>query len=314
MESPTGRLLSGRRCPLLVAKTNSHGIDWILELETDGLLPGRLARARVQLTAHHAVNARGLLATLIGTEKWQYAQSQPRAGGGFETRTVTDEDSTRVPVQLAGAVVLSDGATRSFDLDIPVPPLGPASLDATVSSMAWELEVKLDQPGWMDSAIVVPVRVLQPTALLRAGVVHVGQFALYPAADAQTDGARASIELDPMPLCLGAPFSGSLTIETTEPTRVKEVRFELRVHVESTVNSGREEDMTIFVGQVAGEGELQAGTEVIPFRAELPRMDLPTIELPHGRAQATVHVILARAWAPDPHLVRDVALCTTTEI
>jgi hypothetical protein len=180
--------------------------------------------------------------------------------------------------------------------------------------MNWELEIKLDQPGWVDSAIVVPVRVLQPTALLRAGVVHVGQFALYPAADAETGGARASIELDQMPLCLGAPFTGALTITTDRSLSLQEVRLEVRVHVESTVRSGKEEDLTVFVGQLAGQGELAAGTEVMPFRAALPLKDVPTIELPHGHAQATVHVILARPLAPDPHLVRDVALCTTTEI
>jgi hypothetical protein len=298
----------------LVARTDSHGIEWIVELETDGLLPGRLAVGRVQLTAHHAVNARALVAKLIGTERWQYEQTQPRAGGRFQTSTITDEKTTNVPVQLADAVSLADGDSRVFELELPVPPLGPASLDATVSSMTWELEIKLDQPSWMDSTIVVPVRVLQPTALLRAGVVRVGQFALYPAADAETGDARASIELDPMPLCLGAPFSGTLTLYIDRPLRLQEARFEVRVHVESTVNSGKDEDIALFVGQLAGEGELRAGTEVIPFRAELPARDLPTIELPHGREQATVHVILARAFAPDPHLVRDVALCTTTEL
>jgi hypothetical protein len=297
-----------------VVKADSHGIGWVVELETDGLLPGRLAPGRVQLTADHAVNARALVATLVGTERWQYLQTQPRAGGGFQTSTVTDEKTTRVPVQLADAVALADGESRVFQLQLPVPPLGPASLDATVSSMTWQLEIKLDQPGWMDSAIAMPVRVLQPTALLRAGVVHVGQFALYPAADAETGGARASIELDPMPLCLGAPFSGSLTLETDRPLRLQEIRFEVRVHVESTVSSGKEEDVTVFVGALGGEGELEAGTEVIPFRGEMPCRDLATTELPHGRAQATVHVILARAFALDQHLVRDVALCTTTEM
>ena len=298
----------------LIGQAERHGIGWTLELETDGLLPGRLAGGRITITAHRAVDARALVMTLIGTERWQYEQSQARPGGGFQTSTVTAEEQRRVPVKLADTLSLGGGEARTFELELPVPPLGPASLDATVSSMEWELEGKLDQPGWLDSTFVVPVRVLQPTALLRAGVVHVGQFALYPAADAQAGGVRASIELEPMPLCLGAPFSGTLTLELERPLRVQQIRFEVRVHVESTVNSGKDEDITALVGQLAGPSDLAAGTEVIPFRADLPLRDLPTIELPHGRAQATLHVILARSLAPDPHLVRDIALCTTTEL
>jgi len=43
-------------------------------------------------------------------------------------------------------------------------------------------------------------------------------------------------------------------------------------------------------------------------------LGLPTIDLPHGRARAEFHVILAQAWAPDTHYVRDVAVATTTEL
>jgi hypothetical protein len=40
---------------------------------------------------------------------------------------------------------------------------------------------------------------------------------------------------------------------------------------------------------------------------------LPSIDLPHGRARAEFHVILAQAWAPDIHYVRAVAVATTAE-
>ena len=41
---------------------------------------------------------------------------------------------------------------------------------------------------------------------------------------------------------------------------------------------------------------------------------LPTSRLPHGKADAQFHVILAKAWAQDTHLVRDIAICSTTEL
>lgn len=51
-----------------------------------------------------------------------------------------------------------------------------------------------------------------------------------------------------------------------------------------------------------------------PFQSTLPDVALPTIELPHGATAAALHVILATAWAPDPHLVRDIAIATTAEL
>jgi hypothetical protein len=302
--------------PAIHAHRSSAGVDWDVDLERDDLLPGQTAKGRLRLTARGNVEARFLIAALIATEQWQYTDTVTDAKGNShtETRTRTVEHQ-RLPVDLGhGVVHLSSGETREMPFEVPVPPLGPATLDATVSRLTWELEIKLDIPGGFDSAIVLPVRVLQPTALLRAGVVDVGEFALYPAADAATGEGRATIQLDPMPLCLGAPFSGTLTIDTAGAMKLQEVRLELRVHVEATVHSGRREDITVWVGQLAGEGEFGGASRTIPFRAELPGRDLSTMELPHGRTNATLHVILARAWMPDPHLVRDVALCTTTEI
>ena len=299
----------------LRATADSHGVDWELDLERDGLLPGQLARGHLRIRARDQVDARGLLVALIATEQWQFTRTDTDSDGRTRTETVTRrEELRRVPVQLLGPTILAAGETRELDLEIPVPPLGPASLDATVSALSWELEAKLDIPGGMDSAIVLPVRVLQPTALLRAGVVRVGQFALYAAADSATDEARATVELEPMPLCVGAPFRGRLTIETDAPIKVQEVRLELRISVEATVPSGRDETVTAWVGRLAGAGTFGGGSQALDFEGELPARDLPTIELPHGRTEAEFHVILAKAWARDPHLVRDVAVCSTTEL
>jgi hypothetical protein len=186
-------------------------------------------------------------------------------------------------------------------------------VEATVAGVDWELDVKLDVPGF-DPGLVLPVRVLQPTALLRAGVVHVEQFALWPLADAETGAGIGSIGFDPVPLCIGAPFDGRLVIDTREPMDLQEVRVEVRVAVRATAPSGRHEELTVWVGRIAGAGRFGGEPTTLEFHAELPPTFVPTAELPHGRTDATVHVILAKAWARDPHLVRDVALCSTTEI
>jgi len=299
--------------PPIRVTNESRGVNWTLDLHRNDLLPGQLAKARVHIEVRKDIEARGLVAALIATEQWQFRRRQ---GSGSNARTVTiteHEELRRVPVMLLGPTNLRAGDVRDFDFEMPVPPLGPASLDATVSGLSWELEVKLDVPNGMDSSIVTPIRVLQPTALLRAGVVRVGQFALFGAAEGATEGARGTLELDPVPLCVGKAFTGRLTIETDKPQKLQEIRVEVRVKATSTVPSGLEEEITAWAGQVLGEAELPAGTRTIELAGELPVRDLPTMDLPHGRTDATVHLILARAWKRDPHVVRDVAICSTTE-
>jgi len=211
----------------------------------------------------------------------------------------------------------SFGAARAWLLPalatLPVPALGPATLEATEAGVAWSVEAKLDIPGGMDSSIEVPVRIAQPVALLRAGVVHVGEFALYPGADAVAGEVTGSIVIDPVPLVTGEAFTGRLVLRPSGSVGVQEIRVELRVKVEATVSGGRHETLVPWSAIVAPAMTL-AGEQQIELAGRLPDTALPTIELPHGRASAELHVILAKAWARDPHLVRDVAIATTSEL
>jgi hypothetical protein len=145
-------------------------------------------------------------------------------------------------------------------------------------------------------------------------VIDVGQFALFDSADVAADGAHGAIVVAPMPLCVGAPFRGQLTIATGSPLQLQEVRLELRVKAKATVSSGCDEEITMWTGHIAGEGEFGGAEQALAFDGTLPGLYLPTIELPHGRADATFHVILAKAFARDTHLVRDVTICSTTEL
>jgi SpoOM protein len=293
---------------------SGDGVRWRLELERNRLLPGRLVGGRVTVTAQHALQARGLVVTLRGEEHWRYDVSTADSQGRTHSETRTGRaDLPPEPVMVAGPLDLAAGETRSFDLQLPVPGLGPATLEATEAGLTWVVEAKLDIPGRMDSSIEAPVRVLQPVALLRAGVVRVGEFALYPGADAQAGEVTGSIELDPVPLVTGEPFTGRLTLRPAGSMRLQEIRVEVRVKVESTVSGGRSETLVPWSATVAPATEA-TGERTIEIAGTLGDGALPTIELPHGRASAQVHVILARAWARDPHLVRDVAIATTSEL
>jgi len=293
--------------------TSSHGVDWRLELERDALLPGRLVPGRIDLTAHKAFDARALVVALRAEEHWKHEVTTTDAQGHTQTHVETEHrELVREPVAVADAVHLGGGEARSWTFELPVPPLGPASLEADVAGVDWTVEAKLDVPGGLDSSIETAVRVLQPVALLRAGAVTVGEFALYPSADVATDGVSGSIALDPVPLCSGAPFSGVVTLEAAGARRLQEIRAELRVKVEATVPSGLDETITAWEGRLPIT-EL-GGDRSLSLSGALSDQALPSIELPHGRTSATFHVILATAWARDPHLVRDVAIATTLEL
>jgi hypothetical protein len=295
------------------AQASSGGFDLQLELESTDLLPGRLVNGTLSITSGDANEIRGSRVTLAGTERWRYDLTTTDGNGNSRSETLTgEEDLPAVPVQILGPTSFAAAETQHVPFQLPVPGLGPPTFDATELAVSWELRVNLDVPGF-DPALTVPVRVHQPTALLRAGVVRVAEFALYPEADAAAEGFAGSVRLDPSPLCVGAPFSGRLTLRAAPPRRVQEVRVELRVRAESTVSGGRDETITLWTGRVVGPGEF-GGPQTIEFAGALPDTWLPTLQTEHGRSSAQVHVIVATAFAPDPHLVRDVTICSTTEL
>ena len=317
--------------------TQSGGFTLTLQLDRAHLLPDRLVGGIVRLVASDARDIRGARVTLVGTETWRYDQTTTDANGHSHTQTRTaTEDLPHVPVAILGPTPFAAGEVRDVPFQLPVPSLGPPTFDGTEVRVDWEVRLNVDVPGF-DPALTMPVRVLQPTALLRAGVLDVAEFALYPEAAVEADGLLGTIALDPVPLCVGAPFSGHLTLAAGEARTVQEVRLEIRVEVEATVSGGRSETITAWSGVLAGAGSFGGatgsgavgggsgggalggvtgggGAVTIGFQGTLPDRPLPTLRTPHGRADAKVYVVVAVAWARDPHLARDVAICSTTEV
>jgi hypothetical protein len=96
---------------------------------------------------------------------------------------------------------------------------------------------------------------------------------------------------------------------------VQEVRLELRVVADVTVPGGHHDEIVAWRGVLqSGPGPFGGPLTEHPFTAEPVGAWLPSLDLPHGRARAEFHVILAQAWAPDIHYVREVALATTAEL
>ena len=297
----------------VVARTSSGGFELELDLDRTDLLPGRPVSGTLRVTAPRGGAIRGARVVLAGAERWRFDRTTMGANGRSHTEIATgEEDLPSIPVEVMGPTTFAAGESRSVDFQVPVPGLGPATFEATELSVTWQVRVNLDVAGF-DPSLAMAVRVLQPTALLRAGVVDVAEFALYPEAAAEADGFEGSVWLDPSPLCIGAPFKGRITLGAAPSRRVQEVRLELRVKAKATVSGGRDETITMWTAVLAGPGDF-GGAQTIEFAGDLPATWLPTIETEHGRADAAFHVIVAMAYARDPHLVRVVALCSTTEL
>lgn len=296
------------------AHASHGGFDLTLDLERQDLLPGRLVKGVARIRAESGNEIRSARVTLVGVETWRYNETTTDSEGHAQTRIRTaTKDLPHVPIELLGPTALGTGESREIPFEVPVPGLGPPTFEGTELKVEWSLRLNLDVPMF-DPAVELPVHLLQPTSLLRAGVVDVAQFALYPEASVETEELRGTLWLDPVPLCVGAPFRGRLTLESGQERAVQEVRLELRVKARSTVGGGREESITLWAGRLAGEGGFGGAAAPYEFEGAVPEQWLPTVQTEHGRADATFHVVIAVAMARDPHLVRDVAICSTTEL
>lgn len=291
--------------------------SWQLEVDPPVLLPGRTASFIVHFTPDRNLHARGVSAVLRCVERYRYDTSETNAGpdGTARTRSVTHTDHHeihRLDFPLAGPLSMTAGQQHTWRFQLEVPGLGPATFEGEELRCDWTLEAKVDLPMRLDERLERRVLVAQPTALLEAGVVDTGQYGLFEEAPTNLDAYPAQIRLEPVPICLGEPFGGSFTVETAEPIEVQEVRLELRVHAQVSVSGGHREEIAVQYGRLEADGSRFGGPFAVhSFTADPVDAWLPSIDLPHGSARAVFHVILARAWAPDIHYVRDVALATT---
>jgi len=293
---------------------------WSIWVEPAVLLPGRRAGVTATYTPDRDHQSRGVTIRLRCTERYRYDRRESivtgRGVAGVRTVTHTGiEELVLLEVAAAGPTPFRRGEPQTWQVSFEVPGLGPASFEGEALRCDWTVEASIDLPMSTDEGIEQPVAVAQPMALLRAGVVATGMYGLFEEAPVNQDAHPAQVRLEPVPISLWAAFAGAFTVETAEPLAVQEVRLELRVQAEVTVPGGHEEEIVIWRGGLAPASEAFGGrlTEHA-FEAQAPGAWTPSIDLPHGRARGQFHVILALAWHPDIHYVRDVALATTSEL
>lgn len=289
--------------------------SWTVEVDPPVLLPGRPVSVSLVYIPGRDHAGRGVRAVLRCRERYRYDRTE---SDGKTTRTVTHtavEEVTRLEADLAGAQAFVRGQRYAWDVAFEVPGLGPATFEGEALRCDWTLEANVDVAMGRDPRVERNVKVAQPMALLRAGVVDSGQYGLFEEAPANLDARPAQIRLEPVPVSLHSAFEGSFTVETGDPVAIEEVRLELRVAARVTVSGGHHEEIVVWRGTLEpSPGQFGGALTSHPFRGEAVGAWLPSVDLPHGRARGRFHVILARDWARDTHYERDVAIATTTDL
>lgn len=291
--------------------------QWSIRVEPPVLMPGKPVTVSLGYTPIRDHESRGVRVVLGCIERYRYERSE-MAPDGKGMRRVTHtgvEELSRVEVTAAGPGRFVRGQAQAWEVTFDVPGLGPATFEGEVLRCDWTLTTSIDIPRAIDEQIAQPVPVAQPMALLRAGVIDTGMYGLFAEAPANTDAHPAQIRLEPVPISLQSPFTGEFTVETAAPLAVQEVRLELRVIADVSVSGGHHEEIIVWRGGLEAASQTFGGALTRhPFRADASGAWLPSVDLPHGKARGQFHVILALAWEPDIHYVRDVALATTTEL
>lgn len=289
--------------------------SWAVEIDPPVLLPGRPVSVTITYNPSRDHDGRAVRAVLRCRERYRYDRTE---SDGKTTRTVTHTavaEIARLEVDLAGPQHFVRGQTYTWHAAFEVPGLGPATFEGEALRCDWTVEANVDVSMGFDPRVERSVKVAQPMALLRAGVVDTGQYGLFEEAPVNLDARPAQVRLEPVPVSLQSAFEGSFTVETGDPIAVEEVRLELRVRAQVTVSGGHHEEIVVWRGALEpGPGEFGGALTSHSFRGEAVGAWLPTIDLPHGRARGRFHVILARDWARDTHYERDVAIATTDEL
>ena len=71
------------------AAGSDEGVDFELSLDRALLLPGRLTTGGVRITFQRGGEVRGIVASLIATEQWQYESTDHDSDGHTTTNTET---------------------------------------------------------------------------------------------------------------------------------------------------------------------------------------------------------------------------------
>jgi hypothetical protein len=241
-------------------------VDWAVTLDGGRLdvSPGGLVRATISVRPHGGLNARRVMAALVGTEEYAYDEVEHEREGSNRGRKWGSSETWRQEVQLQGPGAIGPGEVRSFPVQLAMPVNALPSLESQALRMRWKLTAWIDVGGRdpsFDQAIVVPLTasavVQPPTQMatpvpptpvpgsipLPTGIVP-GAFPGTPQANpalaeqfqSVADGRPFVFWAQPAPLRGGAPFSGALDV--TSPIDLGSAHLELKFTSATSMSGG----------------------------------------------------------------------------
>jgi hypothetical protein len=314
-------------------KLTGGGVEWAVELEDQraAFLPGETVRGTVRMNVSRAIEARAVIATLSGTEEYQYEVTE-RVGSGNSRidREWAAEQLANAEVQLLGPTSLAAGDSRSLPFELAIPADAPPSFESGVLRIRWQLDVRIDTSGG-DPSVQQQLTVRRPADVLlaagAAGGADAGAGLLAERVTGSEDGTDYAITLQPSPLQGGLAFTG--IVETREGLELGTTRVELKLRVwtnaaggwgigielpgglrmESKATRSVNETRTLWSGPLT-EIEAGEGGRRYSFSGTLPSAPTPTLVVPHGSADALIDVVISRRLRRDIHYTRPVAIAT----
>jgi hypothetical protein len=308
---------------LMFGILGAPAVDWSITLDGGRMdaPAGSPLRAIVSLRPRQSIDARRVMAALVGTEEYKYSERTMTQRSNSSTTTWGDSEQHRQEIQLIGPGPIGAGELRSGPVEFLVPPDASPSLESNVLRMRWKLIAWIDVGG-RDPKIEQSVMVPLTTAQLDPG----DAASMGPQVQTVMDGQPVSIWAQPAPIRAGAPFSGA--VDVTTPLSLSDTRVELKLNVSSrmsggipgatllalagfssTAENGLSETQVLWRGSLTDGGPAGALRRYL-FGGQLPLAPIVTAVYAHGVATATLDVIISRRLRSDVHITRPVAIVT----
>src|SRR5688572_14657210 len=104
-----------------LGKLTGGGVDWDVTLADAGTgpLPGNTVHGRARFTVRRDIDARGVIAALIGTAEWKVEVSRRNSDRQVETDSRWNSDDLgRVEARLSGPARYTNGQTTELEFDL----------------------------------------------------------------------------------------------------------------------------------------------------------------------------------------------------
>ena len=295
-------------------------VDWGIAVDGGQALfvPGGTVRATISLRPRQNLDARRVMAALVGTEEYQYSEREYDDEGSSSSTSWGSSEVGRQEVQLMGPGTIIGGVPIGGPVELAVPPAASPSFESKVLRVRWELVAWVDVGG-RDPKLEQPIAVALTAAQLDAS----DAASMGPQVQLVSGGQPVSLWAQPAPLRSGAPFSGALDVMTALP--LADAHAELRLNAATSGSGGLPVATLLAIGgisstsrggvsdsQVLWRGGLTDGGMVGTWHRYLFAGQVPpgavTAVFPHGSATATLDIVISRRLRPDAHITRPVAI------